>query len=304
MSLLTIQEALNKINGSTGLTQQEAANELAVAVAAVASSGALTLTNTTTDNTISVDQNGNVGTSVSTDGAIHIDNTGNTGIGLGVYTDIGSGADAELVSIKADNTAFDQTVVNIVNDGVSSALKITQGGALAGDTGALYINSDTAQTVNLVKLRIGAAGSTSDGLVIYQDGNGSGLSIIASNAAATNKCISITNATAGDGLYVAQSGINSGDRHGLYINATGTQTVAPVKFRIGTATASAEVVFITNDGTGPGIKVTSVNAEAPHFNLTGDPTNATPADGDIWFDGTNLKICVGSTVSTFDMTPV
>ena len=40
-----------------------------------------------------------------------------------------------------------------------------------------------------------------------------------------------------------------------------------------------------------------------HIRLIGDPANATPLDGDIWFDGTNLKIRVGSTTKTINTTP-
>lgn len=193
MSLLTIQEALNEINGSTGLTQQEAANELAVAVAAVASSGALTLTNTTTDNTISVDQNGNVGTAVATDGALHIENTGNTGIGLGVYTNIGATADAPLVSIHADNTAFDQTVVNITNDG-------TQFGLVIGNYGAGSSGLDILMN-----------GTGGFGLKIFSGGNARGAgsplaSLSNKNSTDVAPCIILNHSGSGNGTHIRFTG--------------------------------------------------------------------------------------------------
>jgi len=40
-----------------------------------------------------------------------------------------------------------------------------------------------------------------------------------------------------------------------------------------------------------------------HLRLIGDTTNATPLDGDIWFNGTNVKIRVGATTYNFDVTP-
>jgi hypothetical protein len=92
----------------------------------------LAITNDSTDNTISIDQNGNVGTNVATDGALHIENTGNTGIGLAVFTDMGASSDAELVSIKAENSAFDQTVVRIANDGSGVPLYVVNAGASFG----------------------------------------------------------------------------------------------------------------------------------------------------------------------------
>lgn len=103
----------------------------------------ITITNATVDNTISVDQNGNVGTSVATDGAIHIENTGNTGIGLGVYSNIGATASGDLVSVKVDNSAFNKSAVQITNDGTGNSISIEQNGAIA--TGAVYldVNVDT-----------------------------------------------------------------------------------------------------------------------------------------------------------------
>lgn len=76
-----------------------------------------TLTNATTDNTISVDQNGNVGTDVATDGAVHIENTGNTGIGLGVYSEIGATGAAPLVSIVQNNSAFTEAALYVEGNG-------------------------------------------------------------------------------------------------------------------------------------------------------------------------------------------
>jgi hypothetical protein len=71
----------------------------------LANTSSLTITNTTTDNSISIDQNGNVGTDVATDGALHIENTENTGIGLGVYTNIG----VEDLHVSSMNNDLEKT---------------------------------------------------------------------------------------------------------------------------------------------------------------------------------------------------
>lgn len=144
----------------------------------------LSITNTTTANTISVDQNGNVGTDVATDGAVHIENTGNTGIGLGIYTNIGATADAPLVSIHADNTAFDQNVVLIKNDGSAYGLKIESYGAtgdalgiLANGAACTAINAQSggnAVTVALVSLSLKNTTDSGDVLVLDHKGTGNG----------------------------------------------------------------------------------------------------------------------------------
>lgn len=93
----------------------------------------VSLVSAAAENVLNIDANGNVGTNVATDGALLVENTGNTGIGLNVYTNIGATADATLVSIKADNSAYDQSVVTLVNDGVGTAWSQTQNGTLAAN---------------------------------------------------------------------------------------------------------------------------------------------------------------------------
>ena len=49
-------------------------------------------------------------------------------------------------------------------------------------------------------------------------------------------------------------------------------------------------------------KITIDQNTNAHIRLIGDPANATPLDGDIWFDGTNLKIRIGATTYNIDTT--
>jgi len=198
-----VAQGYDALNFTNGLDVSEAQGVVSVGL----SEDGLTLTNTTTDNTISVDQNGNVGTAVATDGAIHIENTGNTGIGLGVYSNIGATADAPLVSIMADNTAFDQSVLTISNDGAGNALTIVDGGnncfqvkadgttelginswiKLNGGQGVFYQNT----TLGVAKLHeIIHSGATGVAIDIDRDGNSAsyvfGMTITVDNAGAGN----------------------------------------------------------------------------------------------------------------------
>ena len=105
-------------------------------------SNGVTITNDSTENTISIDQNGNVGTDVVTDGALHVENTDNTGIGLAVYSNLGATADAPLVHIKADNAAFDQECLKIEQDGVQTVLRITAASTTRGNSQHAVIIDD------------------------------------------------------------------------------------------------------------------------------------------------------------------
>lgn len=41
-----------------------------------------------------------------------------------------------------------------------------------------------------------------------------------------------------------------------------------------------------------------------HINFSGDPANSSPIDGDLWFDGSDLKLRIGATTYTLDKTSV
>lgn len=211
----------------------------------------LTLVNTTADNTISVDQNGNVGTNVSTDGAVHIENTGNTGIGLGVYTNIGGTADAPLVSIKSDNAAFDQNVVEIYSDGASPALFIDQNGNSKAISIDSEVTTETVVNIDATQLTTGRA------LNVY--------------------CNSST-------------------------FAGGVAGIALVDLKVIHASSTGHTVFVQNQGTGNGLRIDAKLGS--HIAFVGDSSNAAPEDGDFWFDGTNFKVCIGTTVSTINITAI
>lgn len=237
-----IADPAQSINFGAGLTAVNEYGEVTVSFGG--DDLPLSFSNSTDTNTISVDQNGNTGTDVSTDGAVHIENTGNTGIGLGVYTNIGATAEAPLVSLRSDNSGFDQEVLYIRNDGVSNGIYIQQQGVLGSSKHAidLRINSDMS-----------ASGTS--GMRIY------------SNVAHTG------------------SGTNGALLRVLNDNASATNLAA----------------VIQQDGANTALQITS-NGDRAHINLTGDPTVGSPDDGDLWFDGTNLKLQVGASTFNVDVT--
>lgn len=191
----------------------------------------LSLINTTTDNTISVDQNGNVGTDVSTDGAVHIDNTDNTGIGLAVYTNQDATASAPLVHFKADNAAFDQSVCRIDMDGNYTALALYGNKTDGTSQSLVYINdTNTAGGNQTVKI-ISARGSGVEAVLIDVNSNAWGLRVDHDSAAgnpgasikidldavgATNPCIGlqidVDNGGAGAVIGIDLSSFTAGER--------------------------------------------------------------------------------------------
>ncbi|MBK9580214.1 MAG: hypothetical protein IPO40_24380 [Fibrobacteres bacterium] len=253
----------------------------------------LTLTNTTTDNTISVDQNGNVGTDVATDGAIHIENTGNTGIGFGVYTNIGATAEAPLVSIHADNAAFDTDVLSLRNDGVGRALFIDQD----GNKTAIEIDSEsTDQDV----VKIVAANTTADILEIVGSSTTSGslLKLYNSTTSFTGNMIvvNIDGATAsGNGINIYNDGTganlvldnNNGGGYALDIDVDGNQATRVWGAKID----------INNAGVGGvgGIDFSAMSDTEPLFKLTSADTDLSSKSPESDAEAGWFPVLVGTT---------
>ena len=76
--------------------------------------------------TIRVTPTGNPGTGneAPTDGAVVINNTGSTDIGLQVYSDQGATTNSPLVLFRADNVAYDDGVLRVMQDGTSYTIQM------------------------------------------------------------------------------------------------------------------------------------------------------------------------------------
>jgi len=111
-------------------------------------------------------------------------------------------------------------------------------------------------------------------------------------------------ATTDDIVTVTGSSLTTGSALKVYSNSSSTSTRNLVEIINDHASAdAATTLFIQQDGDATGISIAH-NGDGSHLNLSGDPTNATPVDGDIWFDGSNFQAydgtstkLIGSTVS-------
>ena len=109
---------------------------------------AATIINAGTGNSLSIDQNGNVGATTSTDGALFIENTGNTGIGLNVYSNVGAAA-AGLAYFTANNTAFDQTILTVNQKGTGELMDIQLAGSSVFKVGQASVEISHPLNVNV-----------------------------------------------------------------------------------------------------------------------------------------------------------
>lgn len=244
------------------------------ALKVVFAASTLDLVNATTDNSISVDQNGNVGTNVATDGAIHIENTGNTGIGLGVYSNIGATASAPLVSIKADNTAFDQDVVSIVNDGAGTGLYIEQNGVLGSSQRAFEIQLNSIMD-----------DGTKFGFYLYTNqihtsSTAALFKIVNDNASATNRCFQLQQDASNIALYLDMNGNeravlidhdDTGTQYSLVIDRDGNNAAQIWAMQINCDNAGA--------GTPGGIDFGGFSTGEEVFKFVADATDPTGGGG-------------------------
>ena len=139
-----------------------------------------TITNPTDDNALTIDQNGDAGASTSTGGALLIENTGNPGAGLIIYSNEDGAANGRLLNIRVDNSAFDQSALNIDYDGVSNAVTILNKGSGTSNLAFVVTSWNSNDTV------IGATGNTTNRGIVKithnqpssSDANAAALSIL------------------------------------------------------------------------------------------------------------------------------
>lgn len=128
------------------------------------------------------------------------------------------------------------------------------------------------------------------GTAITIDQNGNGRSLFIDSEATTARVIEIELAnTDGDAIFITNNG-NHVDANNYVFNVHQSH-----------ASSVGGAVRFIHDGDGLLLKLNHAGT-GTHINFEGDPVNASSADGDFWFDGTNLKINVGGTVYNVDVT--
>ena len=215
-----------------------------------------------TGHSLHINQNGNITPSTSAGGAIRLTNTNATGDGLVIYSNQASPASgARLLSIRADNTSYNQTVMAISNDGTGAALAINGTGgtgvgltissAGTGTNHSLGVNySGTSAT--------GAAGSFTSSNTAFSTFQVSGHEFghgtikvshvgdgLSSDVNAAAHSIDLQNSDAGTGTTAAQ---------GIFITSTTGGTTGKILnlrnnlLAFGGADAQVELLTLSGDG--------------------------------------------------------
>lgn len=284
---------------------------------------AMTIANSTTSHGLAITQTGNSSASTSVGGAVLLTNTLNNGSGVVIYSNNATPTSgANLLAVRADNTAFTENVVAISNDGTGTALSInTTGGtgnALSascnGGTNCAGFNY-TGSTAN-----VGALGATSTSTAFtafqvtgheFTHGTikvshiGDGLS---SDANAAGLSIDLKNSDGSTGTTAAQ---------GIFITSTTGGTTGPIMqlknnlLAFGGADSQVDVFRVNGDGhvgiltisptsylqLAPG---TASASGSPLKFIAGTNLGTTEA-GAMEFDGTHLYFTVANAGTRYQL---
>lgn len=93
----------------------------------VKQSGGSTIAQSSAANALNITQTGDAGSTTGSSGAPFLNNTANPGIGVCVYSNTAGTATAQRLSVRANNTAFNQAAAIIDIDGTQAALELRRG---------------------------------------------------------------------------------------------------------------------------------------------------------------------------------
>jgi len=177
------------------------------------------------------------------------------------------------------------------------------------DEGRIRFNSDD----QLIRVYSGSAWVTANYISsVISISSGDALDITNSG---TGNCIDLHPASTGIGIRTVSTAI--GATCGSFTTFSSATVPAVIVTSGNSATASGEALCVVsgNSSAGAVIKaesgnsstgncldlITGTSSEVAHINMSGDPTNASSTDGDIWFNGTNLKLNVATAVNHIAM---
>ena len=188
-----------------------------------------------------------------------------------------------LLSITQDvvfNNDGNDTVVETNNDGTGHGQYIHADGTLAASKNALFVTTGIAQTTAALVL-FSSTLATSDATVFGVNNHSGGTGILAQQLAEE---------------------LDSGEHLAHFTSSAlhEQSDSALVKIEQSNDSSSEPAFEINNDGKGAAIEIDSPIGPAIRF--TPATVLISPTNGDLWFDGTNLKVRIGTTTFNLDKT--
>jgi hypothetical protein len=233
----------------------------------------------------------------------------NSGVVVGTRKQLNFIEGSNVTLTIADDGVNDQVDITIAAAGGGGGVTLDgaydQGGAGAGrtinaDSGAVQLLGTNAADHTLEIQQNSVLGSGKFAMYVYTNSaqtNANLVRIFSDNAASTTTMVAIINDGSGSAVVINESGTLAASNAALYVTSDTAQTNGGylAAFVQDSASSTDPAVYIQNDGTGDCVRLNQVNTGGAHINLAGDPANASPTDGDLWFTGSQLNFRNGAT---------
>lgn len=183
-----------------------------------------------------------------------------------------------LARFQMDNASASMDVVDILNDGTGIGLRIQQ---LGNGVCQGIENNGTRHGLYIAQAGVLGSGYNS----IYIESNAVQINsylfrLYQVNASSTAGVASIVNIGTGHGLLISQNGVLAASQHGLYLYSNAIQVNSPLAFLWQVnASSTANVLTITNDGTGHVLYMGQNGNLATGKYVLYIDNNGTPIDG-------------------------
>jgi hypothetical protein len=245
------------------------------------------------------------------------------------YRNLGSGQTNDAVAtITQDEPGDDTEALIVIQDGSGTAVYVEHNDTTSTNHGVEITRDSGNELTQLVRRRDNANGSN----LFYRDlgdadTNGPVVKVWQTNTGDTEHTLEIENDGTGSCLALTQNGNNnaaeflqSGEGSCLFLNQDGNDYALEIdndgdddSLYINTSSSSANSINIYHAADADGIKITNYSEQSGNALLTlldassakdfaainfGTQSPSSPSDGDLWFDGSNLKLRVGGTTYT------
>jgi hypothetical protein len=205
----------------------------------------------------------------------------------------------EAIRDNRDNTIISQSLSSVVTNRVLSIgngtylnINFPNGNVLVGTTTDAGFKLDVNGTARVSGAMLISSGTTSQGVFI---GPGGSIRYTSESGVNTNAVYCSGNTTTQD-VIISYVGGNATSNINLYIQTSG-YIGTKGGLRLGAASGTDVITALTNTW----LNVAAGTAARSQINLASSTAPTSPVNGDIWFDGTDLKMRIGGVTKTFTL---
>ena len=191
--------------------------------------------------------------------------------------------------------------ITVATSAPSSSMQAREGAVFSNSSNNyLYVHDGSSYT----EIGYSRSGHSHTGVVLFKSGTTQSITeaateafnIVATGSSNTN-VVTITSSTVATPLAVRTTGSSIG----INVYTQGGGTALQVQALGAGADGEACQILVDATSTARALTLHNYN-DMPHISFYGDTNVAAHGDGDMWFEGTNLKMRVGAATKTFTWT--